>query len=391
MKPRGHIELASGTWWLRLVAQVADPETGEISRRRRRVCIGPSAELRSRVAARTAADEWLARVALDVLVPGPQVQAVAYLEHFLKTHAALYRETSRRKYAGIVRHYLIPAFGRLRLDQVDVPAIQKLIADLAPRLARATVASIRGVALQILRQAIRDGYGARRIDSRDLKLPKGSAAEREQRAIGDDELVRILDASTWPWRALWAVMGLGGLRISEALGLSWAHVDLERRVLRIRQSAVDGQLQPPKTRTSRADVPIIAPLYEILTEYRKAWRPNDACLLFTTRRGTPYRADDVRRRVLRPLLARMGLRPAGCHALRHGLPARLSAAGMSPDAVQRFMRHSNLAMTQRYLHLGQAEFRAAIADAEQRIALRKITQPCPSLPNASPDAAGNTA
>ena len=388
---RGSVELIGSTWWLRQPELAVDRETGEVRRRRRRVRLGSALELRSRVAARTAADEWLARAARDVLVPGPAVRWIQYAEAFLANHAALYRPTSRRKYESIVRRFLNPAFARLKLEQVDTTALQRLIAELAPRYARATVASIRSVALQVLRQACRDGFGARRIDPLAVKLPKGSTVAKEVRAIADDELADVLEASLWPWRALFAVMGLAGLRIGEALGLTWAHIDLERRVLRIRQAAVAGRLQPPKTRTSQADVPIIAPLHEILVAYRATWTPNGAELLFATRRGNPYRADDVRRRVLRPLLARLSLKPAGCHAFRHGLPARLSAAGMSPDAVQRLMRHASLAMTQRYLHLRQAEFHAAIAQAEQRIALRKTTQNSPSLPNAQHEPAGITA
>ncbi len=392
MRAKGSLELRGPTWWLTLQDHQADPDTGEIRRRRRRMRIGPKSELRSRVAARAAADAYFALLRPEELAPGPQLKATAYFEHFLATHVPLYRASSRRKYRNVIRRHLVPAFARRRLDQIDVAAIQALIAELAPRLARWTVKSVRGILLQILRQAIRDGYGACKIDSKDVRLPKAATVKPEPRAIGDDELAQILEASTWPYRALWAVMGLAGLRIGEALGLTWQDVYLERQALRIRQNCVAGMLQAPKTARSQTDVPIIRPLHAILVAYREAWRPNDAGLLFAGRRGAPLASDYVRRCQLAPLLARLGLRPAGCHAFRHGLPARLSAAGLSPDAIQRLMRHATLAMTEHYLHLSAAEFAAAIAKANEQLeAHYKARHLGTTRHNSGADAAGTTA
>src|SRR5262245_43092662 len=110
MTSRGSVELVAGTWWLRKPEDLVDRETGEIRRRRRRVRLGSALDLRSRVAARTVADEWLARAARDVLLPGPAVRWVEYAENFLASHATLYRPTSRSKYTAIVRRILNPAF-----------------------------------------------------------------------------------------------------------------------------------------------------------------------------------------------------------------------------------------------------------------------------------------
>lgn len=369
---RGCIELVGPTWWLKRYVAIADPETGELVRRRRRVRLGSKRELRTRAQARQRADQWLASIAPEILVPGPQILAVEYLEHFLAMHVPAMRPTSRLKYRTVIRVHLIPKLGELRLQQVDTAAMRELVNESARRLARATVASIRGILLQILRQAIRDGYGACRIDPRDVRLPP-TTLEVQRRHIRDDELVRILAAAGWPWRALWALMGYAGLRIGEALGLTWSHVDLEHQVLLIRQAAIAGELAPLKTRTSRADVPILAPLAEILQEYHAgAWIQNAGDLLFVTRRGGAYSADDVRRRQLQPLLNALCMPHAGCHAFRHGLPARLAGAGVSPDMVQKIMRHGTLAMTERYLHTGnQDTIRSLAAKGLMREAIVK--------------------
>jgi integrase len=346
---RGSIELQGPTWWLRRTVLITDPATGEVQARRSCERLGSRTELRTRAAARSAADEYLALLVPERVSPGRVLLAVQYLEQFLAVHVPLMRPTSQRKYRSVIRTCLVPACAGQRLLDLDTAFLRQLIASHSAKRARMTVASIRGILLQVLRQARRDGYAARIIDPRDVRLPK-TAAERERRNIRPDELDRILDASVYPWRALWAVMGYGGLRIGEALGLPWRHVDFERRILTIRQAAVAGTIAPLKTRTSRADVPILAPLEPILRQYRDLWQSNPAGLLFATRRGKPFASDDVRRRQLQPLLAALGLPRAGCHAFRHGLPGRLAAAGVSPNVIRQVMRHANLAMTEAYLH-----------------------------------------
>lgn len=354
MRSSGYVELRGPTWWLK--------------RQGGRVRLGPKTELRSHAAARAAADQYLAMLAPERVVAGRTLLAVGYFEQFLRVHVPLMRPTSQLKYRTVIRQHLAPAAAGLRLVDLDTAWLRELVTGRSATLARATVASLRGIALQLLRQARRDGYAARIIDPRDVRLPKTSI-EQERRNVRPDELERILAASTFPRRALWAVMGYAGLRIGEALGLTWAQVELQGQPqLRVRQAAIRARLAPLKTATSRADVPLLPELEQILAGYRETWQANAAGLLFATRRGTPLAADYVRRHWLAPLLVSLGLPRAGCHAFRHGLPARLAARGMSPDMIRRMMRHGSLAMTEGYLHSAAADlYRAARSPAQNAV------------------------
>ncbi|MGE3293842.1 MAG: tyrosine-type recombinase/integrase [Geminicoccaceae bacterium] len=366
---RGHVELRGPTWWLRRRVLTPDPGTAELTPVQVRVPLGPKTELRSHGAARAAADQYLAMLEPERVAVGRTLLAVTYFEQFLRVHVPLMRPTSQQKYRGLIRQHLSPAAARRRLVDLDTAWLRDLVQTSSRTLARATVASIRGTALQLLRQARRDGFAARLIDPRDVRLPN-NAIEPTRRHVKPDELERILQASPQPRRALWAVMGYGGLRIGEALGLTWEHVDFERHVLHVSQAAVRGQIAPLKTATSRADVPMIHELEEALSEYhgcaayRGAVLPRQ--LLFSTRKGTPYSADYVRRHWLQPLLASLGLPRAGCHAFRHGLPARLFARGVAPDMIRKTMRHGTLAMTEKYLHSDTADLLRAVRDTPQK-------------------------
>jgi integrase len=362
----GHLELVGPTWFLRIRRPVVDRETGEVTRKQRRIEIGSNKDLRSEKAARAAADRWLASQNPESLEPGVQVTMGEYLAHFVAIHVALMRPTSQRRYRSVIAFHLAREFEGELLEQIDGRRVQAYIVRLAPDRARETVRSIASILLQVLTQARRDGFSVHRIDRQSIKLPKASNVDREKRHIDDQELRTIIAGSPSPWDALWAVMGYAGLRCSEALGLTVDHIDLEAGVIRVRQSAVLGRLQLPKTQTSRADVPILPELDAVLRAYLPKCVTHPGGLLFVARNGKPLRADNVRTRVLRPTLRRLGLRHSGLHAFRHGLPARLNALGVSPGVVQKCMRHASLAQTEGYLHVGSADIRAALDAARAR-------------------------
>jgi integrase len=361
----GNIDRVGPTFYLRLRMPVVDSD-GQVKRKLKRVTLGAVAELRSERAARSAADRWLASQNPETLEPGLQVTVVEYLAHYLATQVPLMRPSSQRRYRSTVNHHLAREFEGDLLEQVDVRRIQAYAVKLAPQRARETIKSVISILLQVLVQARRDGFAVHRIDRQTIKLPKASDIGRERRNIADDELRRLVSESPYPWCALWAVMGYAGLRCGEALGLTWEHIDLEKGLIRVRQQAVLGKLQLPKTVTSRANVPILPELDSVLRAYRNRWVSNPLGLLFVSRKGTPFRADNVRQRHLRPMLKSLGLRHAGLHAFRHGLPARLNALGVSPGVVQKCMRHASLEQTEAYLHVGNDDVRAAIDAARSR-------------------------
>jgi integrase len=362
----GHIEFVGNTCYLRVRRPAVDRETGEVKVKQTRITLGSRRDLRSKSAARAAADRWLASQQPESLEPGVQATVIEYLAHYLAIHVPMMRPSSQRRYKSTIGHHLAKEFEGTLLERVDIRRIQVYAARLAPHFARETVRTILATLLQVMTQAREDGFAVHRIDRKAIKLPKASDIGREKRNIGDDELRRLIAESELPWRALWAVMGYAGLRCGEALGLTWGNIDLDAGVIRVRQAAVLGRIQLPKTATSRADLPVLPELEKVLREYRARWVSNAEGLLFISNRGTPLRADNVRVRVLRPTLKRLGLAHSGLHAFRHGLPARLNSIGVSPGVIQKCMRHASLAQTEAYLHVGTDDVHAAIDAARAR-------------------------
>ncbi len=72
--------------------------------------------------------------------------------------------------------------------------------------------------------------------------------------------------------------------------------------------------------------------------------------LFQTRNGTAFSKDNVRRNLL-SVLDKLGLKPGGLHAFRHGRVSVLQENGVPGDLVKEWIGPSSLRTTSRYTHL----------------------------------------
>jgi integrase len=357
----GTVEERSGIWWNRFREEVLDSATGLITRRQQRMRLG---EFRSKAAAEAALERYLSLLSPETLAPGADVTVQGYCARFDRVRISLMRPESQRGYRGVIKRYVLPKMAKQPLASIDGSALQELVATLHARgLARATVKSVRDRILEILKHARASGYAAHAISRAMVRLPSESRVANESRHFTRAEVSAILTAESGARRALWAILAFGGLRIAEGLGLQWKHVDLGAGLLRIRQACVGGRIAPLKTAHSMRDVPILEDLKGPLLQFQGDTARDAEELIFQTARGTPYRADDIRRRWLRPLLARLGLKAAGAHAFRHFTPGYLDAMGLTPEGIRQFMGHTNLSMTQRYLHLGTRDLQEQIAAA----------------------------
>jgi len=139
--------------------------------------------------------------------------------------------------------------------------------------------------------------------------------------------------------ALYYLLGHGGLRISEALDLRFADLDLAGRRVRIR----DG-----KGRRDRV-VYVTAPAAEGLRRYRDTV-PHVGEDLVLSRQGRPLRYEEAWGRIRR-LGEAAGIPRLSPYRLRHTYATHLLNNGLSLEALRRLMGHENMNTTLIYARL----------------------------------------
>ena len=161
-----------------------------------------------------------------------------------------------------------------------------------------------------------------------------------------------------------------GLRTGEALGLLNSDVDLERKVLHIRQGVKEVRkrngVQPkkgkvlkvgkPKTETSKRDVPLNSAAVEAIRELRSEFYFGEDTPLIPDENGDYTRPLNFRKRYYRILQA-AGIVKKGLHSLRHTFATNLvngvkqpdgSLKSLTPRQVADLLGHSTSEITELY-------------------------------------------
>jgi integrase len=171
-----------------------------------------------------------------------------------------------------------------------------------------------------------------------------------------DEVQRILAQAEEPYRTFYWLAAETGMRAGELCGSTVDDLDLERRLLYVRQSSWRGKLQSPKTENSIRVFALSAELLEHLKGYLLHWRPNAARLLFATRNGTPWDANILVKRKLRPLLVGLGIERCGLHAFRHTNETLMDRIGAPLKVRQERLGHSDPRLTlEVYTHVASED------------------------------------
>jgi integrase/recombinase XerD len=175
-----------------------------------------------------------------------------------------------------------------------------------------------------------------------LGEPKGT----EPRALRDRALLEILYAC--------------GLRVSEAIGLELADVDLEERMLRARGKGSKERL-----------VPIGRQAVSALRAYCLRGRPallgpRAESRLFVNHRGSPLSRQGLYKIVQRHARGAGLETRMSPHTLRHSFATHLLAGGCDLRSLQEMLGHADLATTQLYTQLSAERLKDAYFSAHPR-------------------------
>lgn len=270
------------------------------------------------------------------------------------------RPGTRTRYSGIFAQGLLLEFGDLRLDQITFTLVLAYAGKLRERpRARPLRGKKKGIDprghVNLLKSVLNAAVQAGELPEMP-KLPTFKESKKLPSAPDKGHVGALLDQAPGWLRVAVALQSLAGLRQSEVRALRVDNVDLEHRLLYVKQTFSEDELVPPKGGAERV-VPLLPELAELLRESMQGKQVGD--FLVTDGDGeVPSRQNFLHR--LKAFQKKAGLRSWGSHSLRHYFCSALTRGAANIEAVRTLAGHSSVRTTERYLHATGQDLHDAI-------------------------------
>lgn len=328
--------------WVGSFREDAIAEDGSRVRRQRSVVLGLVSELGMREAKRLLCERL---AAINGGKQKPQVLITFerfVLEYWEPNLYPLLRHSTVLNYRYLVRRYMLPFFGSMRLSEIGPADVQVFLTGVSKKIAPRTVLSLRNRLLKIFGTAGKWRY----LESNPAvgaQVPE-LVDTRERLTLTPQQACALLAELAEPYRTMVLLALLSGMRRGELFGLRWGRVDVVERCVTVAESDYKGYSAPPKTRASRRKVFVGSVVCDALAGLRpESVQPDD--LVFHSERGTPLNAENVRNRVLHPACDRAGIPRVGWHNFRYTYATWAEATGESIKALQAQLGHTDSRVT----------------------------------------------
>ena len=271
-------------------------------------------------------------------------------------------------YQRVLRNRLLPRWGKriaLGIEPLEVERWLKAMRR-EEDLANPTLDRIRRVMSLVYRHGQRYGLIPRSQESNPMRFVRCTTTSGyEAMILTPEQACAIVRNLQGPERTLTLLAAGTGLRISECLGLQWQDESFTDAMIHVRRTWTCGQIGLPKSKASKAPVP----LHPLLAEFMLLWKqktpysqPGDWVFpSFRLKGKQPRVANMLVENYLRPAAVKAGIlsshrddhgrlvdddpRRFGFHNLRHSLASFLVRIRTDPKTVQTLLRHSDVKFT----------------------------------------------
>jgi integrase len=285
-----------------------------------------------------------------------------------------------QRYRQLVEHQIAPHLGSRELQKLKPLDIENWHTTLrnsgrvrgSGGVAARTVGHAHRVLSKALTDAAKNGLVGRNV-----------AALESPPKVTDEEMVIVRDVPAFVEKLQGSVLRvpallgvLCGMRLGEVLALRWNRVDLDAKIIQIRETLEQTEahgirFKSPKSRAGNRDISMPDEVVEALREYRRnqlelrmqlgAGRLPDDALLFTDINGQP-RSLYAASAAWRAFSERIGMPGLTFHCLRHSHASQLIHEGVDIVTISKRLGHAKPDITLRvYSHLFQKDDAKAAA------------------------------
>jgi integrase len=316
-----------------------------------------------RLAASAGYDQWVINANQASKAPA----GLATVEQFYETrfqvdHIDQLKKNGRNFYRTMWQNHIRPTLGHVQLKEVTRGIVQALIsAKIATGLSPQTIRHIRNCISAIFRHAQNLEFYDGVLPTQGLKLP--ALVHKERQALTWEQVQVLALVTPVCYRNLITLLWQTGMRIGEATGLRWSHVNLSDD-----WRLVDAQALPPNSllvnsawvrneRTTTKNkrwriIPLTSESWvAVMQQYEASRFRGEDHSVFTSRVGTPLDAHNFNRRMLKKAAKECGLsKDLSVHCLRHTTATMADKVGLSVADKMKVLGHSTPGMSVHYTH-----------------------------------------
>ncbi|MES2641027.1 MAG: tyrosine-type recombinase/integrase [Myxococcota bacterium] len=311
----------------------------------------------------------------------------AYAGRWLADHVRVHRKPSTyRLYLVIVREWLMPYFGELRLDAITAERVDGYLPWATTHTvnrtfgtgAKARTRPGKPAAAKWLNETFACLSSLLSYAARLRHIPHNfcKGAAKLQAAAPDFDFYTAEECNHWlatcriiepRWYPFYLLGFRSGLRQGELFALRWANLELAQGRIKVRTSITRGAERDeagevrvanvettPKSGKSRF-VELAPDAGAVLSGIR---HPGER--VFQRADGTPLRRETLLHSWER-ITSASGLRDIGIHGMRHSFASQLVMLGAPLRHVQDQLGHSTIRMTERYAHLAPGSAKPWVA------------------------------
>jgi len=311
---------------------------------------GPTSQLLERTAEFETAKNWLSKTLGEVENGTYKEDAVK--NRTLKEQVIVWRSRKVRATARTLKRYdtslnnqILPYLGVMRIAAISTSDVSNWVAKLVQDgHGASSVAKAVALLKQIMKAAHNDEL-LRRNPVVDIEIP--TVVPKDQKALTLVELKNLTDACP-DHRALLLVLGLMGLRISEATALQVKDVDILGAKLSVQRSHTHGAdykriVSTTKTKKKRViDIP--KPVLNALKPLVEGRKAKDFVFLGLKGLGA-INYTWFRNTIFMPAIKSLGIEDVGIHNLRHTAASLLISQGAQITTVSKILGHASIVQT----------------------------------------------
>ncbi|MCK5129477.1 MAG: site-specific integrase [Clostridiales bacterium] len=296
----------------------------------------------------------------------PQEQTLAewleyWMDYIMKPRL---QETTIYGYEGIIRRYVIPYLGNLKIQQIKPITVQKYYSNMMNnnQLSSNTVLKHHNLLKTAFKYAVKQEVVFRNIID-GVEPPK--KIQREAKVYNVEQLRKLINLSeNTRMEIIIKLCVYLGLRREEACGLKWSDIDLDNQTIYIRPARTSAGsktiVKSTKNFTSTrklhlADTLVIALQKEKLKQKENAeFMQNDYIVseyILVMGDGKPYRPNYISE-LFTKFLKKNNMPKIVLHELRHTFASLSNYAGTQEFDIGKAMGHSTPSTTKKiYTHL----------------------------------------